>query len=1159
MNQETLFHVALEKPASERAAFLDQACAGDPVLRQRLEVLLHAHENPGSFLEVPGPAMVATVDAPVTERPGTEIGPYKLLEQIGEGGFGVVFMAEQQQPLRRKVALKVLKPGMDTRQVVARFEAERQALALMDHANIAKVFDGGETASGRPYFVMELVKGIPITDYCDQNQLTPRERLDLFVHVCQAVQHAHQKGIIHRDVKPSNVLVTMRDGTPVVKVIDFGVAKAIGQQLTDKTLFTGFTQMIGTPMYMSPEQTAISEVDVDTRSDIYSLGVLLYELLTGTTPFDQERLKEVGFDELRRIIREEEPPKPSTRMSTLGQAATTLSNQRKSDPGRLQQLFRGELDWIVMKCVEKDRNRRYETANALAADVQRYLRDEAVEACPPAALYRLRKFARRHKGALRAATVVGLAIVLAVAALAVGTALTLQAKEDLLVANADLKESLTRERQNAYYQRIALAEREWSANNLGRMLQLLDDCPPDLRGWEWHYLNGLRLKVFPPLRHDSAVLCAVFSPDGKYIASSSQDGKVTFWDAKSGQRLFQFRAHESHARSVAFSPDGQRIATASWDKTVKIWDVQTLAKSSDPSARPVLGTSTIGFMGSPLGPGPFLATSALVPGRIDPSPLHTLRSGPDVIFWKAVFSPDGRYLATSGNRSASGRVYPGEVKIWDPVAGKELCTLEGQEDRAWSALAFSPDSQWLATGHKDNVVNIWDVRTGRKWRTFPGHTVGVQCVAFSPDGRLLASGAGNSRDFESTGEVKVWDVASGRQLLNLRGHTELISTVAFTPDGRLASGGQDQTIKLWDLATGQEALTLHGHFDRVWSLAFSPTGHQLVSASDDLTVRVWDATPLQGLADPAWLTLRGHQGSVRGVAFSPDGRSLASAGLDKTVKVWDAWTGKELATLPVDRAVVGVAFSPDGKQLASGGATMLRTWDTTTWKEIRSFPQTANGIGSVAFSPADCKLLAVAGSDQVSKIVWIIDAMTGEVIHGLRGHNWAISCVAFDPTGQIAASASLDRTVHIWDLRTGKELVTLEPEHAGAATSVAFSPDGKYLASGSMDRTVKIWNAQTWELLREIPDATGGIRSVAFAPDSRRLAWGGTDGTVKVADATSGQLLDTMRGHDGWINNVAFSPDGRHIASASADGTVKIWMAPQVVGPPAGKGRSQEP
>jgi serine/threonine protein kinase len=408
MNEEEIFHQALARSRPEkRAAYLEQACAGDPALRASVEALLRANAGASSFLEAPPHSPVVTIDEPsVTERPGTVIGSYKLLELIDEGGFGVVFLAEQTHPVRRRVALKVLKQGMDTRQVVARFEAERQALAIMDHPNIARVFDGGAPPSGRPYFVMELVKGVPITQFCDQHRLTTRQRLELFVPVCRAVQHAHQKGIIHRDLKPSNVLVTEHDGRPVPKVIDFGVAKSIGQELTDKSLFTGVAQMVGTPLYMSPEQAGMSDLDVDTRSDVYSLGVLLYELLAGTTPFDRERLKEVGYGELQRIIREEEPPRPSTRLSTLDRAVTTASTNRQSEPGKLAALLRGELDWVVMKCLEKDRNRRYESPGALARDLERYLGDEPVLACPPSAWYRFGKFARRRRAGLAMAGLV---------------------------------------------------------------------------------------------------------------------------------------------------------------------------------------------------------------------------------------------------------------------------------------------------------------------------------------------------------------------------------------------------------------------------------------------------------------------------------------------------------------------------------------------------------------------------------------------------------------------------------------------------------------------------------------------------------------------------------------------------------------------------------
>ncbi len=415
----SIFLAAVEDHAPEHwDAYLGDACRGEPELRQRVEFLLSGHNQPNELLDDPGAAPVARSQPSIGEGPGTMVGPYKLLEQIGEGGFGVVFMAEQQQPVRRKVALKIVKPGMDTRQVVARFEAERQALALMDHPNIAQIFDGGATESGRPYFVMELVRGIPITDFCDQNQLDLRERLELFTLVCQAVQHAHQKGIIHRDLKPSNVMVTQNDVAPVVKIIDFGIAKATGQQLTEKTLFTNFAQMIGTPMYMSPEQAQMSGLDVDTRSDVYSLGVLLYELMTGNTPYDKERLRTVAYDEMIRIIREEEPLRPSTRISTLGDAANTSPIERNSTPQKLSQLLRGELDWIVMKALEKDRNRRYESASALANEVQRYLNNEPVLACPPTVGYRLRKTARRHKAALATAMIV-------FAALSIGTAVAI--------------------------------------------------------------------------------------------------------------------------------------------------------------------------------------------------------------------------------------------------------------------------------------------------------------------------------------------------------------------------------------------------------------------------------------------------------------------------------------------------------------------------------------------------------------------------------------------------------------------------------------------------------------------------------------------------------------------------------------------------------------
>ncbi len=423
--EEALFQAALRLGEAERTAFLVGACQGDLALRQRLDAMLAANDRKDSSLkpEAPKPSCgpSGTIKLELDDKPdeavGQTLGRYKLLEQLGEGGCGVVYVAEQTQPVRRRVALKIIKLGMDTKQVVARFEAERQALALMDHPNIAKVLDGGTTETGRPYFVMELVRGIRITDYCDQANLTTKERLDLFIKVCQAIQHAHQKGIIHRDIKPSNILVTLHDGVPVPKVIDFGIAKATEGRLTDNTVYTQLHQFIGTPAYMSPEQAEMSGLDIDTRSDIYSLGVLLYELLSGSTPFDAKELMASGIDAMRKTIREQEPPRPSTRLATLGaDQITTTAKRRSADTAKLLHQLRGDLDWIVMKCLEKDRQRRYDTTNGLAADLTRHLNNEPVLARPPTAAYRFGKSVRRHKYGFAAATLVTLVLVLGIVA-----------------------------------------------------------------------------------------------------------------------------------------------------------------------------------------------------------------------------------------------------------------------------------------------------------------------------------------------------------------------------------------------------------------------------------------------------------------------------------------------------------------------------------------------------------------------------------------------------------------------------------------------------------------------------------------------------------------------------------------------------------------------
>jgi non-specific serine/threonine protein kinase/serine/threonine-protein kinase len=496
---DQVFSDALRHPTGpDRAAFLDDVCGCNAELRQRVDRLLRAHDDAASFLESPAVEATATTGQSLSERPGTLIGPYKLLEQIGEGGFGVVYMAEQHQPVRRRVALKIIKPGMEPRQVIARFEAERQALTLMDHPNIAKVLDAGTTENGRPYFVMDLVKGQPITTYCDEHRVTPRQRLELFLPVCQAIQHAHQKGIIHRDIKPSNVLVAPYDGRPVVKVIDFGVAKATGQRLTEKTLFTEFGAVIGTLEYMSPEQAELNNQDIDTRSDIYSLGVLLYELLTGTTPLIRAQLKQAAFTEMLRVIREQDPPQPSTRLCDSQDTLPTISAQRQMESARLTRLVRGELDWIVMKALEKDRDRRYETAGALAGDLQHFLDDEPVLACPPSASYRMRKFLRRNRSGVLAASLVLLALAIGIVSTSIGLVQAQQARE--AEAQRALGERLAKETAEK-----RLVQIEKGMDILGSIFENLDPRAEEKEGLPLREILGGRLDQAAAQLADDAV------------------------------------------------------------------------------------------------------------------------------------------------------------------------------------------------------------------------------------------------------------------------------------------------------------------------------------------------------------------------------------------------------------------------------------------------------------------------------------------------------------------------------------------------------------------------------------------------------------------------------------------------------------------------------
>ncbi len=630
--EKEIFEQAIDLASvEERERFVEQACREDPGLLIRVQELLRAFartkgipcentqaQGPKATMWVTpaaqaagaeeGPARPseepegATVLLPMTEKAGDRLGRYKLLEKIGEGGCGVVYVAEQLEPVRRRVALKVVKLGMDTKQVIARFEAERQALAMMDHPHIAKVFDASATEAGRPYFVMELVRGVRITQFCDERQLSLRERLELFIQVCRAIQHAHQKGIIHRDIKPSNILVAVSDGVPVPKVIDFGIAKATAGRLTEQTLFTMFEQFLGTPAYMSPEQADVRGEDIDTRSDIYSLGAVLYEMLTGRTPFESDALLKRGIEELILTLREVEPPRPSTRMGTLARAELqTVARSQRCEAAKLIPSLRGDLDWIVMKCLEKDRTRRYESANGLAMDVQRYLAGEAVVAAPPSTTYRIRKFVRRHRVSVIAASLVAVVLVLGVIGTTGGLVWALREKgrANDETAKATLAAGLQAEARRqaeanakaarlaaenaeraAYRAQMVSATRAVEEQSMDAAGALLAATPPGLRGWEYRHLSSrLDLSLPSPLPADWWV---------RYVTSSTNAADIAVWrwtnngagdewvvlDRDLRTERLALPGTDS-AAGFALSPDGTRALWAPSNPPIaKLWDVQ---------------------------------------------------------------------------------------------------------------------------------------------------------------------------------------------------------------------------------------------------------------------------------------------------------------------------------------------------------------------------------------------------------------------------------------------------------------------------------------------------------------------------------------------------------------------------------------------------------
>jgi WD40 repeat protein/serine/threonine protein kinase len=1096
-SEKEIFFEALEKNTpQERAAFLDGACGKEPVRRARVEALLADHFQPDAFMKEPaleGDRPALKLDPAPEAATAQMIGRYKLLEKIGEGGFGEVWMAEQREPVKRRVALKIIKLGMDSRQIVARFEAERQALAMMEHANIAKILDADVTDTGRPYFVMELVRGIKITEYCDQNQLPTQERLKLFLLICQAIQHAHQKGIIHRDIKPSNILVTLHDGVPVPKVIDFGIAKATQQELTDKTVFTQFQQFIGTPAYISPEQAEMSGLDIDTRADIYSLGVLLYELLVGQTPFDAKEMMQGGLDALRQIIREKEPVRPSTKLNTLqGDARTTAGKSRQTDVGKLVHQLQGDLDWIVMKCLEKDRTRRYDTANGLAMDIQRHMNSEPILARAPSATYKLRKFVHRNRRPVIAASALLFVLCLGLVGTSLGLVWANREAGRARLAEVDATgqrdgavAARERETQLLYTSDMDRAQQAWEANNVGLVLELLERHRDRKRpgDFEWYYLWRLcrRSQLTPAIKTGSPALAVALSPDGKTLACGGMDGEVVLINTSTRQ-MRKLGTRASQVFSVAFSPDGTLLASGSGDRTVRLWDMKTAQQ------------------------------------------IQQITNYTDWV--RSVdFSPDGKLLAVGS--------LDGQVGLWN-VAAREF-EWRSEDSRYVYAVAFSPDGTIVASANQGFQepgipagMKLRDAVTGRVLQRTIGADAmdDARVIKFSPDGDSLATGSND-------GVVRLFD-RELKMLGKLEGHASAVQSLVYLDSNTLASGSSDNTVRLWDLATHNLRDTLKGHSGAVRSVARSRDGKLLVSASMDHTVKLWH---LDWQSETS--VLKGHESAVWSVALSPDGSTVASGSYDSTVKLWDTATGELKRDLREhSEGVTCIAYSPDGKTVASSGDDRsIILWDTTTGEVQRKLTGHTDTVWSLAF--LDNGLTLASTGEDCTVRLWSLATGEGRT---LVKQSDKIGCLSVWQDQALAFGGWDNYGIELWDLHTRAQRRELRG-HLGPVKAMAFVSTGRELVTGSWDGTVRLWNLESGGPSEILIRHTDMICSVAVSPDGATLACGANDGAVKLLDVSTRRERAALKGHAGPVLSLAFSKDGKLLVSGAGDRTVRLWRA----------------
>ncbi len=1192
-----LFDEVIQAPLSGRPDLLSSRCGDDSALKRRVEALIATAESDEPFLSQPTRPDCSTstlATPPLSERPGIRIGPYKLLQQIGEGGFGVVFMAEQDQPVRRRVALKIIKLGMDTRQVVARFEQERQALALMDHPNIAKVLDAGTTDSGRPYFVMEYVKGDPVTAFADAHKLSVPDRLELFAHVCAAVQHAHTKGIVHRDIKPRNVLVSMSDGRPFAKVIDFGIAKATGARLTEKTLFTEHRQLIGTPEYMSPEQ-AEGSPDIDTRTDVYSLGVLLYELLTGATPFDAERLRSAAYAEMQRIIKEEDPPAPSVRLSRGLTTLAATAAARQAEPTKLGPLVKGELDWIVMKALEKDRARRYEGPSQLAADVRRHLAGEPVEAAPPSAAYRVRKFVGRYKGLVAATGAVAAALVVGVA----GTTWQWWRADG---ANAQLRE-VVRFGQNQlgklYFD--AILGGGYGAPNRTEPL-------PPIIGYNHGDPGRLRIetKGTPDpdgyfRRFNENVFLKWVDADGR-----EADGKLLFavaaQEALNGINAAAERKKELEVANVTLAR--QRDHAELWVYRGNIAAARIALNEGDsPTNRARLDACSEGLRNWEWGHLDAMLTDAAVILRGHSAQLRS-----------AVFSPDGTRVLTVGDDTEAD----GSARVWDLASGQQICTVRSPHGYFTSA-GFAPDGKTFLTltaprSYVENeafpsVVQTWDAATGNELSrlTLPDEKpeAGVTRkarAALSPDGaRLLWSRANDTR-------AAIIDLLAPDHVTWLGTPGKLAGDAAFSPDGRLVCTVQteDRSIKVHDAATGEvrfvTPLAPWNESDGYTTFAaVSPDSRLLMTSRNNGATTLWDisngAKHSELAADEGGQYLESGRGNVFlfPASFSPDGKFVASLLHEQRgIRLWEAVTGRELWRLPLDTRVDFVRFSRDGTLLAtSDESSTTRLLDARSGTIVASLTGESLGgpdlnVPNSPFSPDGRRLItkalngdaciwdlpitpgrtefnALAGSiywsifvPSTSTVVAavdettlkILDAWTGREKLTMVGHatkNVYLGVATRD--GRRLATVDWDSFVRVWDLERGTLIASrdftkdLRPgeRHADVRTARflgnrllvvrAFYIDEGDDAAPARSEIIE-WDADTGRIAQRFEEFGDCWRGISISPTDDRIIFGASKGSRTLVDARSGAIIARLDDwhYSGWGPPAAFSPDGRSLA-----------------------------